>query len=349
MTLQMAQTRALMIRTIRAFFDRQKYLEVDTPALSPYRLPEAHIEPFVTSFDPPDTPSRELYLLPSPERWIKELIADGFGSVYQIGKCYRNAEQLGPHHRPEFTMLEWYTVGADYLDSAETTDALLGDLVQALAGPGGTLAASPQTVAGDTNAKMRRALETCTPPAIRVSVAALCAKHAGVPQEAFSSAKLLRETARRLEMHVEDHEDPADTFHRIFMSHVEPRIPRDRPVIITDYPEYVPAFAEATADRPFRRRWELYLGGIEVANCYTELRDRQELESLLSEQRRRESAAAGGADPAGAAAGDAAFAADFSQAPACSGVALGVDRLLMALSGVSSIEGVLYFGRFWYR
>ncbi|NCC65549.1 MAG: elongation factor P--(R)-beta-lysine ligase, partial [Spirochaetia bacterium] len=108
-----AQYRSHMNRIIRSFFDERGYTEVDTPLLSPTLIPESTIENFATRFENPFLPSSELYLVPSPEIYMKQLIAQGFGSIYQISHCFRNSEQLGHIHNPEFTMLEYYTMQAD--------------------------------------------------------------------------------------------------------------------------------------------------------------------------------------------------------------------------------------------
>lgn len=341
--LETARRRAAVINALRSFFTSRGYLEVDTPSLAPAVLPEAHIEPFATRTVHPFAPSLELYLLPSPELWMKRLLAAGYGNIFQIGKCYRNAEQTGAHHSHEFTMLEWYTVDAgptgadergywgrrsidcrvragsrpaDDQHAADLTDDLLEEL--------SSVAPSPH----------------CRPPALRASMGELCETHAGLRESDFADPDRIQAAARRLGMEVSRGEPADDTFNRIFLTHVEPEIPKDRPVMITDYPAIVPAFAETAPDRPVRRRWELYLGGTEVANCFAELRDRHELQQLFDgEIEQRQDAMV----PAPA---DTDFVDAFAGAPPCSGVAMGVDRLLMALLGVESIGGVIFFPDF---
>ena len=124
-----ARFRSAMMRKIRSFFDERAYLEVDTPVLSPTLIPESTIENFATRFDNPFLPSQELYLVPSPEVYMKRLIADGWGSIYQISHCFRNSEQLGKNHNIEFTMLEYYTTEADEQDSIAITEELFAALI----------------------------------------------------------------------------------------------------------------------------------------------------------------------------------------------------------------------------
>lgn len=106
---------------IRRFFTEKDFLEVSTPTLSPYLIPEPSIKVFRTDFMNEFKGHLPLYLIPSPEIFMKKLLAAGSGSIFQISQCFRNAEQLGDVHNPEFTMLEYYAVDADEKDSIELT------------------------------------------------------------------------------------------------------------------------------------------------------------------------------------------------------------------------------------
>ena len=114
-----------MYRAIRSFFDERGYLEVFTPTLSPSLIPEPTIKSFETEFINPFEERMKLYMIPSPEIFMKEMIANGSGSIYQISNCFRNSEQLGDVHNPEFSMLEYYSVGMDEVDSIKLTKELL--------------------------------------------------------------------------------------------------------------------------------------------------------------------------------------------------------------------------------
>lgn len=261
---------------------------------------------------------------------MKELLAAGYPSIYQLGHCFRNGESVGPLHRPEFTLLEWYTVGATYTDSARITEDLLERLATRLGR--GKPFAPPECIA------------TCRPPALRLTVAEAFERYAGVPASAFDGEEQMVRAATSVGLTTppseaerggreRDHYD--EIFQRIFLTFVEPRLPKDRPVILTDYPSAVPTLAEQQSGTPFARRWELYLAGVEVANCYSEERNGERLAGYL---RNTSSAKATALVPHPPASGLTAFAA----APPCSGVALGVDRLLMALSGASDIGKVIF-------
>ncbi len=328
----MARLRARVIAETRKFFDQRSYLEVDTPLLAPALIPEPHIEVFATEHRNPHGdadpgaagPGVARFLIPSPEVWMKELLTAGYGNIYQLSHCFRNAESAGPQHSPEFTMLEWYTVNADYMDSADDTDALLEHLTSMLAAR-----LPPDRV------------RACRPPALRLSVSEAFERYAGIGAGAFDDVERMREAAASAGLSVRPAGDESggesydDLFQRMFLTFVEENLPTDRPVILTDYPAAVPTLAEQDADTPFARRWELYLAGIEVANCYSEERDSDRLRSYLQHA---EEAKLRALVPHPAADGLVAF----SSAPACSGVALGVDRLLMALTAAKDIREVIF-------
>ena len=125
MDLEQLRERAAIIRKVRSFFDAREYLETDTPLLAPDLIPESCLEVFETRLIAPKAaPGKPYWLIPSPEVWMKRLLARHRTSLYQICKCFRNVESSGRQHSPEFTMLEYYTMEADYLDSLEITEDL---------------------------------------------------------------------------------------------------------------------------------------------------------------------------------------------------------------------------------
>ena len=169
-----------MMRQIRSFFDERSYLEVDTPVLSPTLIPESTIENFATRFDNPFLSSVELFLVPSPEIYMKRLIADGWGSLYQISHCFRNSEQLGKIHNIEFTMLEYYTVEADEQDSIAITEELFSALID------------------------RNTADHLRPPFAHLTVEEATKTLAGVDLEKHPRQSSLAEEARRLGLSVPD-------------------------------------------------------------------------------------------------------------------------------------------------
>ena len=136
MDIEFLRQRSGIIKSVRKFFDDRNYLETDTPLLAPHLIPEACLEVFETRYIQPKGSSsrkeRPYWLIPSPEIWMKQLIASHHENIYQICKCFRNGESTGNLHSPEFTMLEYYTMEADYNDSLKLTEELFSFLISSI-------------------------------------------------------------------------------------------------------------------------------------------------------------------------------------------------------------------------
>jgi lysyl-tRNA synthetase class 2 len=328
------QIRARVLQVIRAFFAERGYLEVDTPMLAPNLIPESHLEVFRTEFVHPDHSAQELYLTPSPEVWIKRLLAEGSGSVFQLGKSFRNGEALGRLHAPEFTMLEYYTVDADYMDSIRITEELFHRLL-ATGREGGVRGPLADYRAARGNPESPAAV---VPPFLRMSVSEAFARYADESAQYVGEIEALHGIARRHGMRTRPEETYEELFNRLFVHLVEPELPADRPVVLYDYPAAIPTLAARKPDTPWSERWELYLGGVEVANCYTEERNPERIRHFFaSESAHKARAMVPHAVDHGY---HEVFRENF---PYCSGVAMGVDRILMVLLGERSITRVMPF------
>ena len=367
MDLELLRERARILQNIRHFFTERGYLELDTPALSPSLIPETCLEVFKTDYIKPGTEGvhKALYLVPSPEVYIKRIIAQHKVDVFQLSKCYRNGESSARIHSPEFTMLEYYTVNADYTDSMKITEKLFDFLL-------------PPPIDGHSRNDDRQDRSTeengtraCTkagtdpweflrPPFIRLRMDDAFERYAGFRLSEYASVEGLTEQARLLEL-PESAENPFDTwgiddlYELIFVHAVEPNLSCEKPVFLTDYPAFVPCLAkdcppqdgsaETESRTPktgngalWKERWELYACGMELANCYTEeqnperVRSYFETEGLLKEKTALVPHAA-----------DGEYWKIFKDFPLCSGVALGADRLIALLCGRTSIEPILPF------
>lgn len=249
-------------------------------------------------------PAGTAWIRTSPELAMKRLLAAGHENIFQLGPVARAGEH-GRWHHPEFTLLEWYRAHAGYLEILADTKALLSFLAMELRGQTDfTWQGQPLSCAQELWEKF--------------SVSQAFIQHAGWdPAAKFD----------------------ADRFDLDLVTRVEPALPADRPVILIDYPAPLAALARRKPDDPLRaERWELYLGGIEIANAYTELTD-------PAEQRARFDAANAarlqrGARPYPL---DEAFLAALARMPPSGGIALGLDRLLMILADADSLDAVLPF------
>jgi elongation factor P--(R)-beta-lysine ligase len=294
---------------------------VDTPITAKKVIPEATIELMSTTIHGiNDDTGESAYLLPSPEIYMKRLLAAGVGSIFQFSRCFRDCEAPSRLHSHEFLMLEWYTIKADYMDSLERTEELLKKL-------GRECGISPS------------AKPALSSPFLRMTIEEAFREFAGLDLAACGEIEALREAAVRNGFEFDATLEWADLFHLILVAAVEPKLPRDRPVVLLDYPVQVECLAKIKKKTPWRERWELYLGGIETANCYTEMVTPAEVKTYFAKEATR---SGGGLGEGGVA--DTSFPEIYDGAhPPCSGVAMGIDRLIMALAGARSIAEIMPF------
>ena len=267
---------------------------------TPVRIPAPANEPHIV---PPA--SGRAFLRASPELQMKRLLAAGMGRIYQIGPCFREGER-GDRHAPEFTMLEWYRAPGGWEDVLRDGERLVLAAAAALHG------------AGAARVPFRGGSLDLAAPWERVPVREAYRRWAGWdPVEAWDAERFDLDMALK----------------------VEPALPRDRAVVLFGYPAQAASLARLSPEDPrVAERWELYLGGMEIANAFGELAD-------PAEQRRRFEAArdekiACGETPMPL---DEDFLADLARMPPAGGAALGVDRLAMVLLDAPDIDSVRAF------
>lgn len=310
------QAKSQLYKAIRNFFDKKGYLEVFTPSLSASLIPEPTIQNFESKFENEFVGGKDMYLIPSPEIFMKELLANGSGSIYQLSTCFRNSEQLGSIHNPEFTMLEYYTLGFDERDSIPLTEEFI------------------KAVAFETTAT------SALPPFEKMSVNEAMIKYAQTNLDQLQDPQKLRARAKELGLTVDSTEPWDDTFNRIFIQFVEPNLPTDKPVLLYDYPKQIDCLAELKPNSNYRKRWEAYINGIEVANCYSEETDTNITRTYYEKEfSRLKEERANTKLPIP----QVSLSFPNLKIPKSSGVAIGVDRLLAALLNLKTIEPLLLF------
>ena len=330
MDIELLRERSRIIKQVRSFFDSHDYLETDTPLLSPDLIPESCLEVFQTLRLSPKgslTPDKPCWLVPSPEIWMKRLIAQHRVNLYQICKCFRNGESSGRWHSPEFTMLEYYTMQADYTDSLKLTEELFAFLL----GDGGE------------NKNERAEL---SPPFIKITMEEAFSRWAGFDlYKSAESQPAMEEEARKLGLCPLTGLSVPELYDLIFIHAVEPNLKLERPVAIVDYPAFVPCLAKKRSGGKTVERWELYVRGIELANCYSEETSAEEVRAFFENEKAEKEKNALVPHKT-----DDDYWKLFSPKekpfPKCSGVAMGLDRLIMVLTGRKSIDGVLPFPTF---
>jgi lysyl-tRNA synthetase class 2 len=305
--------RHALLKRLRLFFDDRGFVEVDTPLLSRDSVVDLNIDPLkVTLFSDPTQPDvgQTLWLQTSPEFAMKRLLAAGAERIYQITHAFRGGEQ-GDRHNPEFTMVEWYRVGDGLREGME----LLGDLTR-------EMLSVP-------------AVDLCTYRDAFV-------RHAGVDPHRASIGDLRHAAlARGIDVPRSMADSSRDGWLNLLLAEfVEPQLGTQRPLILFDYPASQAALARVREDDPpVAERFELYYRGVELANGYHELLDSQMLEKRNREANDQRVACGKYRLPEESRLLDAMR----HGLPRCAGVALGFDRLLMAVVGAQHIHEVMPF------
>lgn len=313
------KNRSILYSNIRNFFNEKNYLEVETPTLSPTLIPESTIENFSTNFISDFYSNKELYMIPSPEIFMKQLLSEGYPSIYQFSKCFRNSEQIGKQHNIEFSMLEYYSLNMDEQDSIELTNEML------------------------LKTHIKEAPSWALPPFNKMSVNEAVKKFTNIDLDKNQKQSQLYEQAIKLGLtSVKRNESWETTFNRIFLTFVEPNLNQENPLILYDYPKQIDCLATNKTNSPYKKRWEMYIGGLEVANCYDELKDKEKIKEYYRKEyativKERASSNKVIADI------DDQYYQYFTNFPQSSGVAIGMDRLLMSQMNIDSIEGVILF------
>ena len=305
-------TRARVIAAVRRFLDAEGFIEVETPVLQPL-YGGALARPFTTHHNALD---REFYLRIATELYLKRLIVGGLERVYELGKDFRN-EGVDTTHNPEFTMLEWYEAYADYEDIAVRCERLVA-YVAGEAGYSGEIDLSP--------------------PWRRERLPQAILDRTGIDiMELGEREDLARAmTARGLSVPKDD--TWPQLVDELLSKHVEPTL--IEPTFLMDYPVALSPFAKRHRSvEGLVERFEAYVGGMEIANAFTELNDPDEQRRRFEEQR-----ALAGAGDEEAQPYDEAFVEALEQGmPPTGGIGIGIDRLVMALTGKRSIREVVLF------
>jgi lysyl-tRNA synthetase class 2 len=319
------EVRMKLIKSVRQFFDHQKFYEVQTPVLQTSPGMDTHIHAFKTELKDIDLSLKDaLYLHTSPEFAMKKLLVAGLPKIFQICPVFRNAEG-SKLHNPEFTMIEWYRSEADYKDIMNDCTDLLRHIAKTL----------------EIRSYKYKDYE-CDPYIKwqKISVKEAFKEYAEIDlDECLNNTDLFKEKVKELKIHTASDDRWDDLFFRIMAEKIEPYLGMKAPCILYDYPASMAALSKKKSDNPnYAERFELFICGIEIANAFSELTDaKEQLERFENEMKIKYELYLE----------KYPIDYDFIKAlekgmPESGGVALGVDRLVMLACGCSDISEVLW-------
>ena len=311
--------RSKVISGIRRFLDERGFLEVDTPVLVPVAA-GAHARPFITHHNALD---EQLYLRIATELYLKRLIVGGFDKVYEIGRVFRN-EGIDQDHNPEFTLLESYEAYADYNHVMDMVEQMISRLAVEATG-------SMQVTVGDQ-------VVDFTPPWRRVSLREEMQRRGGIDLDACDDDELQRR-ARALGVDTGIRESRGRIIDKLMSTLIEPHLVQ--PTFLLDYPEEMSPLAKAKPGAPgYVERFEAFACGMEIANSYTELNDpKVQRERFEGQEEIRQLYHDEEVDRLDE---DFLTAIEYGMPPT-GGLGIGIDRLVMLLSGQRTIRDVVLF------
>ena len=286
--------RARILQAIRRYFVDHDYLEVETPHLIPAPAPEIHIDAIK---------AEDAFLHTSPELCMKRLLSAGYDKIFQICRCFRQGER-GEHHLYEFTLLEWYRAGVDYV-------ALMDECEEMILSVSHDLGFGKKITYQERDIELKKPWE-------RIAVKDAFMRYASITME------------KALEL---------NRFDEVMVSEIEPHLGIPKPTFLYDYPATLAALARLKENEPeLAERFEIYMGGLELANAFSELTDVREQEARFIRERENRLRLGKTMYPI-----PEKFLKSLPQMPSSAGIALGVDRLAMIFSNKTRIDDVVPF------
>jgi len=313
------EVRSRAITALRQFLNQRGFIEVETPVLQP-SAGGALAQPFVTHHHSLD---QDFYLRIALELYLKRLIVGGFDKVYELGRTFRN-EGISTRHNPEFTMMECYEAYADYNDVMSTLEEMVYEVARQVLG-------TDEVKFGDNTISFK-------PPWPRLELRQAITNYCGIDFYEFPDTDSLASEMVKLGMEVDPHKGRARLLDELISTAVEPNL--IQPTFLLDYPvEMSPLAKTKPGDERLVERFEAFAGGMEIANAFTELNDPlEQRKRFLQQQQERQAEGEATADIDE----DFLLALEYGMPPT-GGLGVGIDRLVMLLTGQQSIREVILF------
>ncbi len=327
--------REKVIKAIRRFFFDRGFHEVETPYLTGSLPPESYLDVFETILLDRHRRPKQAFLPTSPEPFLKKLLVAGIGNCFALPKSFRNTEDMSRTHNPEFTILEWYRVNSDYTDIMADCEELLvfinAYLQRSSSGHGSVKL---------TDLFYQKKRVDLSGPWERLSMVEAFHRYAKIDLTRALTRHTLAPIAKKKGYTVDEAYGWEELFDQIFLNEVVPHLGRGRPTIVYDYPLALAALSQKKKSDPrFAERFEFYIEGLELGDAYTELTDwKEQLERFRLEERERKRLGKV----------EHPIDMDFIEAlkvglPPSSGIAVGVDRLVMLFADTNDIANTLFF------
>lgn len=322
--MQIYQTRCQIIRLTREFFWSQGFTETDTPIALKTPSQEPYLSFFPITVNHPQGGEHRLFLRTSPEFSLKKLLAAGFTKIFEIGKNFRNIEDFGGTHNPEFTMIEWYRAPGSYTDFMDDMENLFQFVGAAL---------------GVKTLEYKEHRIRISEPWERLTMKQVWQNFLNINLDENLTLETLSATASAKGYNVTKDDEYEDVFFKIFLNEIEPKLGLERPLFIYDYPAVMTSLSRpCPQDARYAERVECYIGGLEMCNGFGELTDAAQQNINLERDkalRHKLGKETWPVDP------------DFISAlrsgiepPA--GVALGVDRMVLLFTKAGDINEVIF-------
>lgn len=307
---------------IHAFLRANGYTSLDLPVLSSELIPEAYLEVFETEYRSASE-HKKLYLTPSPELFIKRLLVDGIGDCYYLGRSFRNSEPASPRHFGEFTMLEFYKVNTDYMGLADDVLALLQFISRKI---------------HERTSITYQSVPVSFSQWEKLTVAEAFERYAHMSPDVLFDHKRFCTQVGKKGYRIEENGtffSYEDLFSQVYSQEVEPHLGMNGyPTLLYDYPRAFASLAKPNADGKTARRFEFYIAGLELGNCYDELADASEQKRRFEEDDKLRHKYGTINHPV-----DWGFITSLEKGlPDCAGIAVGVERLAMIFADLHDIK-----------
>ncbi len=317
-------TRIAIVKLIREFFWSQDFKETETPIAVRYASQEPYLNPIPVTIHDTRNTTHKMYLRTSPEYSLKKLLAAGYEKIFEFSKCFRDYESFGRNHNTEFTMLEWYRSTGTYqnfMDDMEKMFKYVGERLKI-----------KDLRLKDCKIKIDQTWE-------RLSMKEAWKKYTQVDLDNNLTIEQLSNTAKAKGYKVDPADAYEDIFFRLFLNEIEPKLGLERPIFIYDYPAQMTSLSRLCEhDNRYAERVECYIGGLELCNGFGELTDAEEQKKRLEGDRKLREKLGKEIWPI-----DEDFISALrSGIGTASGVAMGVDRMVVLFTGAKDISEVMF-------